>query len=70
MTAIHELQQVLIVDTEFGKAQVLFIMDYGVHLNTIWVCASSIDGKIRHFDSNQITITSNYTIDFNNSNKK
>lgn len=65
MTTIHELQQVLIVDTEFGKAQVLFIMDYGVHLNTIWICASLSDGKVRHFDSNQITIPRNNTIDFN-----
>lgn len=62
---IHEIQQVLIVSTEFGNAQALFIMDYGIHLNTIWICASLNDGKIRHFDSNQIEIIKNNTINFN-----
>lgn len=65
MTTIYEIQQVLIVDTPFGKAQALLIMDYGIHLNTIWVCASLSDGRIRHFDSNQITVQKNNTIDFN-----
>lgn len=65
MTEIHEIQQVLIVETEFGKAQALLIIDYGVHLNTIWVCAALSDGRVRHFDSNQITIPRNNTIDFN-----
>lgn len=65
MTAIHEIQQVLIVDTEFGKCQALFIIDYGIHENTIWVCASFNDGKIRHFDANQITIQKNNTLNFN-----
>jgi hypothetical protein len=62
---IYELKQVLTVDTPFGEAQVLFIIDYGIHRNTIWVCASFQDGKIRHFDSNQITITKNHTMNFN-----
>ena len=69
MTTIHEVQQVITCNTPFGEAQVLFIMDYGIHRNTIWVCANFEDGVIRHFDSNQITITSNYTLDFNKSNK-
>jgi len=62
---IHEIKQVLTVDTPFGEAQALFIIDYGIHKNTIWVCASIEDGKIRHFDSNQITISKNYTLNFN-----
>jgi hypothetical protein len=70
MAEIHELKQVLTVNTPFGEAQALFLIDYGIHRNTIWVCASFEDGKIRHFDSNQITITINYTLDFNNPNKK
>ena len=70
MAEIHELKQVLTVNTPFGEAQALFLIDYGIHRNTIWVCASFEDGKIRHLDSNQITITINYTLDFNNPNKK
>jgi hypothetical protein len=65
MTMIHEVNQVLIVNTEFGEAQVLFIIDYGIHMNSIWVCASFEDGRIRHYDTNQITIVKNCTMDFN-----
>jgi hypothetical protein len=65
MGMIHEVNQVLIVNTEFGEAQVLFIIDYGIHVNSIWVCASFEDGRIRHYDTNQITIVKNCTMDFN-----
>lgn len=65
---IHEVKQILTVNTPFGEAQVLFILDYGIHRNSIWICASFSDGKIRHFDTNQITITSNHTLNFNNEN--
>jgi hypothetical protein len=69
MIAIHEINQVIMVNTEFGLAQALFIIDYGIHTNTIWLCASICDGKIRHFDSNQITIQKNNTINLNLENK-
>jgi hypothetical protein len=69
MTAIHEVQQILTCNTPFGEAQVLFIIDYGIHRNSIWVCASFSDGKIRHFDTNQITITQNHTMSFNKEDK-
>ena len=65
MTTIHEVQQVLTVNTPFGEAQVLFIIDYGIHRNSIWVCSSFDDGKIRHFDTNQISVTINNTLNFN-----
>jgi hypothetical protein len=69
MPIIHEVHQVLTCNTKFGEAQVLFLMDYGIHRNTIWICANLKDGKIRHFDSSQITITTNHTLDFNVKNK-
>lgn len=65
MTAIHEVKQIIIVDTPFGESQVLFIIDYGVHCNSIWVCTCLKDGKIRHFDTNQITVTTNNTLNLN-----
>ena len=65
MTTIHEIQQVLFINTPHGEAQALFIIDYGPHLNTIWVAANKKDGKIRHYDSNHITLTKNDTLDFN-----
>lgn len=57
------------VNTPFGEAQALFLIDYGIHLNSIWICATYFDGKIRHFDSNQITININHTLEFNLENK-
>jgi hypothetical protein len=60
--SILEIQQVLILDTPFGKEQALFIIDYGIHKNTIWVCTSLVDGKIRHYDSNQISVEINHTL--------
>ena len=69
MTVIHEIKQVLTVNTPFGEAQALFLIDYGIHLNSIWVCASYSDGKIRHFDSNQITVNINHTLELNLENK-
>ena len=66
---IHEITQVMIVDTPFGKAQALFIIDYGIHFNTIWVCASLENGLIRHFDTNQISISTNHTMNFNTQQK-
>ena len=68
MTIIHEVQQILTVNTPFGEAQVLFIIDYGIHRNSIWVCASFSDGKVRHFDTTQISVTTNYTLNFNKNN--
>lgn len=65
MTIIHEINQLMFIDTPHGESQALFIIDYGPHANTIWVAANKTDGKIRHYDSNQITLIKNYTIDFN-----
>ncbi len=70
MTIIHEVSQIIVCDTPFGECQVLFIMDYGIHNNTIWICASLDDGKIRHFDSNQISVSCNYTLNFNQGDKQ
>lgn len=67
MTAIHELQQILWVTTPHGDGIVLFIMDYGMQNNTVWVVALEADGAIKHYDSNQIRVCYNNTINFNRS---
>ncbi len=69
MTVIHEIQQVLWVTTPHGDGLAIFIIDYGMHENTIWVVASESDGRIRHYNSNQINLYRNHTIDFNINNK-
>lgn len=62
MTAIHELHQVLWVETPHGDGVVLFLIDYGVHENTIYVVALQETREIKHYNSNQIKICNNYTI--------
>jgi len=65
LTAIHEIQQVMYVETPHGEGMPLFLIDYGPHLNSIWVVANCEDGKVRHYDSNDIRITVNHTLHLN-----
>ena len=65
MTAIHEIQQSMWVHTPKGIGQALFIIDYGIQQNTIWVVCLKETGKILHFDSNQLTMTKNNTLELN-----
>lgn len=62
---IHELNQLMYVNTIHGIGIVLFLIDYGPQANTIWVVANEADGAIRHYDSNQITLSKNCTIELN-----
>lgn len=62
MNTIHELNQVLWVETPHGDGVVLFLIDYGVHENTIYVVALQDTREIKHYNSNQIKICNNYTL--------
>ena len=66
---IHEIQQTLWVNTPHGLGQAMFILDYGIHHNTVWIVSLKLDGSIKHYDSNQISIERNYTLDMNLENK-
>lgn len=70
MTTIHEIQQSMWVHTPKGEGQALFIIDYGTHQNTIWVVCLKENGKILHFDSNQLTMTKNSTLEINELNTR
>jgi len=59
---IHEIQQVLWVETELGDGIAFFLMDYGMQNNTEWVVALEDTGEIKHFDSNQIRLCKTHTI--------
>jgi hypothetical protein len=61
-TIIHEVQQILWVETPHGDGQVLFIMDYGPHENTIWVVALETSREIKHYSTTHIKICKNHTI--------
>jgi hypothetical protein len=65
MTVIHEIQQVLWVETPLGDGQALFLIDYGPHENTIWTVALEKNGEIKHFNSNQVKLCFNNTFDLN-----
>jgi hypothetical protein len=66
---ICEIKNVMFVETPHGIAQALFLIDYGIHQNTIWVCANIENGLIKHYNSNQLKLCPNYTTDFNTKRK-
>jgi hypothetical protein len=62
---MHEIQQTIWVNTPKGVGHALFIIDYGIHQNTVWVVCLKETGNILHFDSNQLTVTKNNTLELN-----
>ena len=53
------------VGTPHGEGLPLFLIGYGPHINTIWVVDNCDNGKIRHYDSNDVILTKNHTLHFN-----
>ena len=62
---ILQLHPSLLVETPLGTGQALFLIDYGMHQNTCWVIALIKDGIIKHFDCNDVILSTNYTYDLN-----
>lgn len=62
---ILQLDPSILVETPLGAGQTLFIIDYGMHLNTCWVVALIKDGIIKHFDCNDVVLSTNYTYGMN-----
>ena len=65
MSMILQLDPTILVDTPLGRGHAIFIIDYGMHQNTCWVVALQESGKVKHFDCNDIIITTNYTYGIN-----
>jgi hypothetical protein len=63
---IHEIKQVMWVTTPHGDGLALFLIDYGIHENTIWVVSLEEDGAVKHYNSEQIKLCKNHTIDYLN----
>jgi hypothetical protein len=59
---IHQCEPPIFVYTPHGPALCLFIIDYGININTHWVCALKENNKIKHYDANDIRLAENYTI--------
>jgi hypothetical protein len=62
---ILQLNPTILVDTPLGRGQALFLIDYGMHQNSCWVVALQDNGVVKHFDCNDIIITTNYTYHIN-----
>lgn len=62
---ILQLNPSILVETPLGQGMALFIIDYGMHQNTCWVVALSKDGVIKHFDCNDVIISTNFTYRMN-----
>jgi hypothetical protein len=45
--------------TPLGEGDTLLIMDYGCHLNSVWVVWLFEEGKVSHFDSSDIRVCGN-----------
>ena len=61
---ICEVTQFIWVETPHGDGQVLFLIDYGPHENTVWVVALETTREIKHYTSEQIKICKNKTFGF------
>ena len=62
---IHQLKPSILVETPLGAGQAIFLIDYGMHQNTCWVVALQENGVIKHFDCNDIILSTNYTYGMN-----
>ena len=53
-----QLNPTIDVHTPLGDGETMFIIDYGVNVNTVWVCRME-GGEIKHFYSDDIKIYDN-----------
>ena len=47
------------VMTPLGEGDCLVIMDYGVHVNSVWLVWIFDSGRVSHFDSSDIRVMGN-----------
>jgi hypothetical protein len=55
---IHQLNPTIDVKTPLGDGEAIFLIDYGVNTNTVWVCRMK-GGEVKHFWSDDIKIYGN-----------
>lgn len=63
MISILQLNPQLKVKTPLGFGYCFFLIDYDLQINSVWIVRLDTDGSIKHFNSNQIFIDGNPTID-------
>lgn len=62
---IYQLNPSILVETPLGVGQAILIIDYGMHQNSCWVVALQEDGVIKHFDCNDVILSTNFTYGMN-----
>ena len=55
---IHELKNTIDVHTPLGIGEAIFLIDYGLNINTVWVVRLQ-RGEVKHFYSDDIRIYAN-----------
>ncbi|MDP0501296.1 MAG: hypothetical protein Q7P63_14480 [Verrucomicrobiota bacterium JB022] len=65
MASMVQLNPYIPVSTPLGTGLALLIIDYGMSVNSCWVVALKEDGRIKHFDSNDVFLRPNYTYGMN-----
>ena len=55
---IYQLPNPIDVSTPLGDCTALFIIDYGIDTNTVWLCRMS-GGSVKHFLSDDIKVYGN-----------
>ena len=53
-----QLNPTIDVHTPLGDGEAMFIIDYGINVNTVWVCRMA-GGEVKHFYSDDIRIYDN-----------
>lgn len=59
---IHELEQMLWLDTSKGLALAKFLVDRGIDSDNEWVCVVNETGEIWSFDNSEVRAVKNITI--------
>lgn len=62
---ILEIKDKFLVQTPKGEALTLFLINEYTLENTIWICSLLKTGEIKHFNSEQIKLSPNYTFNIN-----
>ncbi|MBP7174525.1 MAG: hypothetical protein KBA33_10760 [Cloacibacterium sp.] len=67
---IFQLNPTILVETPLGRGHALFLIDYGMHQNSCWIVALEKNGIVKHFDSNDIIVSTNFTYAINTDRNK
>lgn len=65
-----QLNPTILVETPLGRGHALFVIDYGMHQNTCWVVTLENNGIVKHFDCNDVILSTNYTFSINTERNK